>query len=58
MTGMNDKWVLRQLDDFIRASTLHYVPQPSGAISTGSYRTDESEEKVVMHVQVVEWIFV
>lgn len=56
MTGINVEWALEQLDDFIRATTAHHVPPPSGIISVGSYRTVESEEGVVKRAQVAEQI--
>ncbi|MCT1790095.1 TIGR02391 family protein [Dermabacter hominis] len=56
MTGLNVEWALEQLDDFIRATTVHHVPPPSGVISAGSYRTADSEEEVVKRAQVAEQI--
>lgn len=56
MTGINVEWALEQLDDFIRATTVHHVPPPSGVISAGSYRTADSEEEVVKRAQVAEQI--
>jgi len=56
MTGINVEWALEQLDDFIRATTTHHVPPPSGVISDGSYRTTDSEEEVIKRAQVTEQI--
>lgn len=56
MTGINHEWALEQLDDFIRATTVHHVSPPNGVIGSGSYKTADSEEEVVMRAQVVEQI--
>ena len=56
MSGLNIEWALEQLEDFIRATTVHHVPPPSGVVSAGSYRTTDSEAEVVKRAQVAEQI--
>lgn len=56
MTGINVDWALDELDGFVRATTTHHVPPPSGVISAGTYRTADSEEEVVKRAQVTEQI--
>lgn len=53
---MNTDWALEQLDDFIEATTVTYVPSPPSSIGFHSYRTAESEDEVVKRAQVVEQI--
>lgn len=53
---MNTDWAVSQLDDFIRATTVTYVPSPPGTVGFHSYRTAESEDEVVKRAEVVERI--
>lgn len=56
MSGLNVEWALEQLDDFIRATTVHHVPPPVGLVGSGTYRTTEPETEVIERAQVVEQI--
>lgn len=56
MTGLNADWAVEQLDGFIGATTVTYVPSPPNSIGFHSYRTAESEDEVVKRAQVVEQI--
>lgn len=56
MNGVNVEWAVGQLDDFIQATTLTYVPSPANPIGFHSYRTALSEVEVVKRAQVVERI--
>ncbi|MDA4828358.1 MULTISPECIES: TIGR02391 family protein [Kocuria] len=53
---MNTNWAVAQLDDFISATTVTFVPSPSGTVGFHSYRTAEPEDEVVKRAQVVEQI--
>lgn len=56
MSGLNVEWALDQLDDFIRAATVHHVPPPVGLVGAGTFRTTEPETEVIKRAQVVEQI--
>lgn len=56
MTGLNTDWAIAQLDDFIKATTVTYVPSPPNSIGFHSYKTAVSEGEVVKKAQVVERI--
>lgn len=43
MTGLNVDWAVEQLDGFIGATTVIYVPSPPNSIGFHSYRTAESD---------------
>ena len=47
MSGLNAPWAVEQLDGFIGATTVTYVPSPPNSIGFHSYRTAESEDEVV-----------
>lgn len=53
---MNIEWAIEQLDDFIKATTVTYVPSPPGSIGFHSYDTAAAEDDVVKRAQVVEQI--
>lgn len=53
---MNTEWAIEQLNHFIRATTVTYVPSPPNSIGFHSYTTAESEDEVVKRAQVVEQI--
>ncbi|NKR46524.1 restriction endonuclease [Rhodococcus hoagii] len=53
---MNTEWAIEQLDNFIKATTVTYVPSPPGSFGFHSYKTAGSEDEVVKHAQVVEQI--
>jgi len=53
---MNTEWAIDQLEDFIRATTVTYVPSPPNSIGFHTYRTAASEDEVVKRAQVVEQI--
>lgn len=53
---MNSEWAIAQLEDFISATTVTYIPSPSGSIGFHSYETAESEDEVVKRAQVIEQI--
>lgn len=53
---MNTEWAIEQLDDFIKATTVTYVPSPPSSIGFHSYNTSASEDEVVKRAQVVEQI--
>lgn len=36
---MNTEWVIEQLDDFIKATAVTYVPSPPNSIGFHSYKT-------------------
>lgn len=55
---MNTEWVIKQLDDFIKATTVTYLPSPSGSAGFHSYKTAASEDEVVKRAQIVEQILV
>jgi hypothetical protein len=56
MSGLNAEWALAQLDDFITATTTHFVTGPPGTIGFGSYKTAMPEDDVLKKAQVVEQI--
>jgi len=56
MSGMNIDWALAQLEDFISATTLHYVPPTPGVLSSGTDATAQPEVEVVKKAQIVEQI--
>lgn len=56
MTALNTEWAIDQLDDFIKATTVIYVPSPPGSIGFHSYKTAISEDEIVKRAQVVEQI--
>lgn len=56
MSGVNPEWAIPQLDDFIRATELTFVPSPPNSIGFHSYKTAEPEVEVVKRAQVVEQI--
>lgn len=53
---MNTEWAIEQLADFIKATTVTYVPSPPGSAGFHSYKTAASEDEVVKRAQVVEQI--
>lgn len=53
---MNNEWAIEQLDDFIEATSVTYVPSPPGTAGFHSYKTAASEDDVVRRAQVVEQI--
>lgn len=53
---MNTDWALEQLDDFIKGTTVTYVPSPPGSIGFHSYKTAIPEDEIVKRAQVVEQI--
>lgn len=53
---MNTEWAIEQLDDFIKATTVTYVPSPPNSIGFHSCKTAESEDEVVKRAQVIEQI--
>jgi hypothetical protein len=53
---MNSAWAIEQLDDFIRATTVTYVPSPPSSIGFHSYKTATPEDEIVKRAQVVEQI--
>jgi hypothetical protein len=53
---MNIDWAIEQLDDFIKATSVTYVPSPPSSIGFHSYKTAESEDEIVKRAQVVEQI--
>jgi uncharacterized protein (TIGR02391 family) len=53
---MNTEWAIDQLDDFIKATTVTYVPSPPNSIGFHSYETAASEDEIVKRAQVVEQI--
>jgi hypothetical protein len=56
MSGINTDWAVEQLDDFIRATTLTFVPSPPNSVGFHSYKTAEPETEVVKRAQIVERI--
>lgn len=56
MSGIDSEWAVAQLDDFIEATTVTYVPSPPGSAGFHSYKTAASEDEVVKRAQVVEQI--
>lgn len=53
---MNTDWAIEQLDDFIKAATVTYVPSPPSSIGFHSYKTAAPEDDIVKRAQVVEQI--
>lgn len=53
---MNTEWAIEQLDDFIEATTVTYIPSPPSSIGFHSYETAASQDDVVKRAQVVERI--
>ncbi|MCK7638064.1 TIGR02391 family protein [Corynebacterium sp. P7202] len=53
---MNTEWAVEQLDSFIEATLVTYIPSPSGAIGAHSYKTAAAEDDIVKQAQVVEQI--
>ncbi|OLT97533.1 TIGR02391 family protein [Mycobacterium syngnathidarum] len=53
---MNTEWAIEQLDEFIRATTVTYVPSPPNSIGFHSYKTAIPEDEVVKRAQVIEQI--
>jgi len=53
---MNAEWAIEQLDDFIRATTVTYVPSPPSSIGFHSYKTANTEDEIVKRAQIVERI--
>ncbi|MBF6421097.1 TIGR02391 family protein [Nocardia farcinica] len=53
---MNIEWAIEQLDDFIKATAVTYVPSPPSSIGFHSYKTAVSEDEIVKRAQVVEQI--
>lgn len=56
MSGINVEWAVKQLDDFIMATTVTYVPSPPSSIGFHSYNTASPEDEIVKKAQVVEQI--
>lgn len=56
MTGLNAEWAVAQLDDFMAATTVTYVPSPPGSFGFHTYKTTASEDEVVRKAQVIEQI--
>lgn len=56
MSGINAEWALEQLNDFIEATTVTYVPSPPSSVGFHRYKTDASEDDIVKLAQVVEQI--
>lgn len=53
---MNAEWAIGELDEFIRATAVTYVPSPPNSVGFHSYKTAEPEDEVVKRAQVVEQI--
>lgn len=53
---MNIEWAIEQLDEFIQATAVTYVPSPPSSIGFHSYKTAVSEDEIVKRAQVVEQI--
>lgn len=56
MTGLNTDWAVAQLDDFITATAVTYVPSAPNSAGFHSYRTAASDDEVVKKAQVVEQV--
>lgn len=56
MRNINVEWVVNELDEFIAATTVSYVPSPPRSIGFHSYKTAASENDIVKKAQVVEQI--
>ncbi|SPM36140.1 hypothetical protein MRAB57_3979 [Mycobacterium rhizamassiliense] len=53
---MNTEWAIEQLDDFIKATAVTYVPSPPNSAGFHSYKTSMSEDEIVKRAQVIEQI--
>ncbi|NKR88858.1 restriction endonuclease [Rhodococcus hoagii] len=53
---MNTEWAIEQLDDFIKATTVTFVPSPPRSVGFHSYETADPEDEIVKRAQVVEQI--
>lgn len=53
---MNTEWAIAQLDDFIKATTVTYVPSSPNSIGFHSYKTAAAEDEIVKRAQIVEQI--
>jgi len=53
---VNTEWAIEQLDDFIKATTVTYVPSPPNSVGFHSYEAAASEDEIVKRAQVVEQI--
>jgi uncharacterized protein (TIGR02391 family) len=53
---MNTEWVIEQLDDFIKATAVTYVPSPPNSIGFHSYKTAIPDDEIVKRAQVIEQI--
>lgn len=56
MTNINVDWAQRELDEFITATTVSYIPSPSGTVGFHGYETAALEDDIVKKAQVVEQI--
>ncbi|MCZ4553692.1 TIGR02391 family protein [Gordonia rubripertincta] len=56
MTGLNVEWALRNLDEFIEATTVTFVQSPPNSVGFHRYKTAASENDIVKHAQVAEQI--
>ena len=56
MTNINADWAQKELDEFIAATTVSYVPSPPGSVGFHRYKTAASEDDIVKKAQVVEQI--
>jgi hypothetical protein len=56
MTGLNIEWALEQLDEFIEATTVTFVPSPPNSIGFHRYKTAAAEGDIVKRAQVAEKI--
>jgi len=56
MSGINTEWVIEQLEDFLKATTVTYMPSPPSSIGFHSYKTASPEDEIVKKAQVVEQI--
>ncbi|TFD07540.1 TIGR02391 family protein [Cryobacterium sp. TMT1-66-1] len=56
MSGINIGWAIAQLDGFIVATRVTYVPSPPNSIGFHRYTTAQSEVEIVKQAQIVEQI--
>lgn len=56
MTGINSEWTIAQLDNFISATTVTYVPSRNNSIGRHNYKTSQPERDVLKQAQIVEQI--
>lgn len=56
MSDINSEWATAQLDDFIRATTVTYVPSPPNTVGYHRYKTFQPEAEIVKRAQIVEQI--